>query len=216
MYRTGGNAILFGKVRKGLSMPRLVLPIAPHSPRDRRAKRIAVLPTALLAALLMSPAAHAHGGGDSLPEGNICTQTLSGHPVEMGAYQPAGGFGRYCPDLRAGGETVVTFDLLDEALKTVPISVKIVEATEADDGPVIAEKAAAVYPVGIIEVEALLKDSGEYTAILTAIDAGQAVSARFPFHTGSGVSTVLYVVLAIAAIAFGAGFYYFTGRKRLI
>jgi hypothetical protein len=166
--------------------------------------------------LLVTPA-WAHGeGGD--PETDVCEQRVGRrYVVHMGVYQPAtSGFQEFCRDLPAFGETVLVFDLVDEALKTLPIAVKIVEAGETQDGPVLTELPQKIYPLGVIETNVNLQGNGEYAAILEVAEgAEQQAVGRFRVRVApeqSGAAS--FIALAAGLLIVGGGVYYFMNRRR--
>jgi hypothetical protein len=172
--------------------------------------------------ILMSAApALAHGGGDSGNESDTdaCAQIVgSGYMVHMGAYQPeTGGYEEFCRDIPNAGETILVFDLIDGALHNLPIAVKILDFTQSNDGPTVAEFPARTYPTGVVEANVNLPAEGEYAAVMTIDDGSQQpIVTRFRLKvggkkTGSGA----FVVIGLAVLVIAGGIYYSKSKKKL-
>lgn len=172
---------------------------------------------AVVAALLlvfMPVAASAHGGL-SMDE-DICRLRLGVYAMHFSGYQPSlSGSKEFCEDIPKTGQVIVSMDMIDDALRNLPISVRIVRDTgnesqlEQDTVLFLEPK---IYPNGSVSFEHNFENSGKFVGLVTAGTDGEYVS-RFPFSVGNPRPP--YGVFALILLVIGAGyaFYKYSGRN---
>src|SRR5580765_1250796 len=117
----------------------------------------------LLVAALYSCAAVAHEGMDL--EVDPCVRWVGESAVHFNAYQPQYELkGQYCTDIPKTGETFLVVDLMDPALRTVPVGMRIVKGngSNAVEARTVADWHPSHHPTGVISGETNL-DEGLYT-----------------------------------------------------
>ncbi|MDV6340868.1 MAG: hypothetical protein EBU46_14510 [Nitrosomonadaceae bacterium] len=120
---------------------------------------------ALLSVALYSGLAAAHGKVNL--EADICMRNVSGSMVHLSTYQPQyDPEAEYCTEIPKEGETLWVLDLVDQALRDMPIVVKIVRGT----GQALSDTVTTLYSTnhsnGTIKGEFNL-DPGQYTLFVT-------------------------------------------------
>lgn len=120
---------------------------------------------AMASILLYSSFAAAHG--KVALEADECVRNISGSMVHLSTYQPQHDpEAEYCTEIPKEGETVWVLDLVDQALRDMPIGIKIVRGS----GQAISDTVASLYSTshadGIIKGEFNL-DEGQYTLFVT-------------------------------------------------
>jgi hypothetical protein len=122
----------------------------------------------LLVATLCPSVAVAHAGTDL--EEDPCVRWASESAVHFNAYQPQYELkGQYCTDIPKTGDTFLVVDLMDPALRTVPVGMRIVKGngSNAVEARTVADWRPSHHPTGVISGETNL-DEGLYTVIITA------------------------------------------------
>jgi hypothetical protein len=123
----------------------------------------------LLIAALYPSAAVSHEGVDL--EVDPCVRWVGESAVHFNAYQPQYELkAQYCTDIPKTGETFFVIDLVDPALRNVPVGLRIVKGNrrnEAEAQMVVADWRPSHHPTGIVSGEAIL-DEGLYRVIITA------------------------------------------------
>jgi len=93
---------------------------------------------------------------------------LEENMIHLSIYQPqVDETGQYCTDIPQAGNTVLVIDLVDPALRDMPIGIKVIRGSTEEDGEVIADMRPAVYQDGVISTQKLL-EQGEHVLIVTA------------------------------------------------
>jgi hypothetical protein len=168
---------------------------------------------ALLIALGSVDAA-AHGG--LTMEKDVCKLKLGPYAMHFTGYQPeSAGTKEFCEDIPEVGNTMVTLDAIDDALRTIPIGVRIIRDTGDEsnlEAVTVLHIAPVVYPAGAVPFVHRFDQGGKYVGLVTAGDKGQYVS-RFPFSVG--VSTPKYsTYLPIVGVLLGGlALYFFSGWR---
>lgn len=120
----------------------------------------------ILIAALYAGAAGAHGK-ESLEE-DSCVRRIGENMVHLSAYQPqfdAGG--QYCTEIPKGGDTYLVVDLVDPALRDMPIGMRVIKGTNENEDETVSLLRPSYHPDGVIQGETSL-DQGLYTVIITA------------------------------------------------
>jgi hypothetical protein len=122
----------------------------------------------LLVAALYPGAALAHEGADL--EVDPCVRWVGESAVHFNAYQPQYELkAQYCTDIPKTGETFLVVDLVDPALRNVPVGLRIVKGNGSNEAEAqtVADWRPSHHPTGVVSGEATL-DKGLYRVIITA------------------------------------------------
>jgi hypothetical protein len=86
--------------------------------------------------------------------------------VHFNAYQPQYELkGQYCTDIPKEGDTFLVVDLVDPALRSEPVGMRVVRGTDGAEGEIVADIRPSTHPDGVLRGEVRL-DAGLYTVIL--------------------------------------------------
>ena len=122
----------------------------------------------LLAVLSHPGGAVAHGGVSG--EDDPCLRQVGEMVVHFNAYQPQYQLkDQYCTDIPKEGETFLVVDLVDPALRSEPVGMRVVKgngSTEAED-QIVADIRPSTHPDGILRGEVRL-DEGLYTVTIAS------------------------------------------------
>jgi len=120
----------------------------------------------LLVAALYPGAAAAHEGADL--EVDPCVRWVGESAVHFNAYQPQYELkAQYCTDIPKTGETFLVVDLVDPALRNVPVGLRIVKGFDGTEAQTVANWRPSHHPAGVVSGETTL-DEGLYRVIITA------------------------------------------------
>lgn len=164
----------------------------------------ALLAAAALAPALVAGVAHAHGGLSM--DADFCKLRVGRHVMHFTGYLPEStqATREFCEDIPATGRAVIVLDYLDNALRDLPVEVRIIRAaaTESDlDAITVAHLPAQRYPSGSISLEHRFDAPGKFVGLVTVRDTQELVS-RFPFSVGASGGPWRWVGgLALAVIA---------------
>jgi hypothetical protein len=167
--------------------------------------------------LTLSQPAFCHGGVSM--ENDVCTLRLGAYVMHFTGYQPqATGSREFCEDIPETGKTIVVLDAVDEALRDIPIEVRILRDTgdESNLETITAVSLAPkVYPSGSIALEYTFDKAGKFIGLITAGARGEYVS-RFPFSVASGKSVYgkYLVFLTVPLVGFALYRYSVRARKK--
>ena len=118
----------------------------------------------LVAALYYSDIASAHGTVSG--EDDPCLRRVGERVVHFNAYQPQYELrGQYCTDIPQAGDTFLVVDLVDLALRSEPVGMRVVKGTNEAEGELVADIRPSTHPDGVLRGEVRL-DEGLYTVIL--------------------------------------------------
>lgn len=157
--------------------------------------RRGVLRTALaaVAALAWAASAGAHGG--AAIDRDPCVQKIGSRSVHFTVYQPQQNpAAEYCRDVPKATSSIVVFDLVDPALRTVPFDLRVVR--DGADGEPLVHVPARLYGSGIINAEVTFGEPGRYTAVLTP---GEGAPVVFPLRVEMGFSPLVWLLPVIGA-----------------
>lgn len=120
----------------------------------------------LLVAALYPGAANAHEGADL--EVDPCVRWVGESAVHFNAYQPQYELkAQYCTDIPKTGETFLVVDLVDPALRNVPVGLRIVKGIDEAEAQTVADWRPSHHAAGVVSGEITL-DEGLYRVIITA------------------------------------------------
>ncbi|SCY09292.1 hypothetical protein SAMN05216420_102268 [Nitrosospira sp. Nl5] len=148
----------------------------------------------VLATALYCGAAGAHG--KVAMEEDTCMRRLGDNSmVHLSAYQPQHEpNGHYCTEIPKEGETFLVVDLVDQALRDIPVGVRVVRGTSELDDETVTYLRPSYHPDGVIKGETSL-DQGVYTVFITG-EAVPPVHYQYPLR----VKMVNYTNIFRAAI----------------
>lgn len=122
----------------------------------------------LLVAALYPGAVVAHEGSEL--EVDPCVRWVGESAVHFSSYQPQHELkAQYCTDIPKTGETFLVIDLVDPALRNVPVGLQIVKGNGRNEAgtQTVADWRPSRHPAGVISGETNL-DEGLYRVIITA------------------------------------------------
>lgn len=165
--------------------------------------------------VLSSQPASSHGGVSM--ENDVCRLRLGAYIMHFTGYQPqATGSREFCEDIPETGKTVVVLDAVDDALRDIPIEVRIVRDTGDNSNLetiTVVHLQPKVYPSGSIALEYTFDKAGKFIGLVTAGAKGEYVS-RFPFSVASGKSFYEKYLLFIVVPLVGFALYRYSARVR--
>jgi hypothetical protein len=189
----------------------------------------------LLATVLLTSAAYAHGGVGM--QDNRCVLRIGPDLMFFTGYQPQSSREEFCDDIPSTGQTVVALDMQDTELRSMLTEIRIIR----DDGthtrmnglpfltdfelgsPDVLEPVTISYlppkkyPTGTLTFEHTFPETGKFIGIVTVRNEhGQTYVSQFPFAVGQplGRSLVLYGSGLAGAIAAVYGLWKYGGRKK--
>jgi hypothetical protein len=122
----------------------------------------------LLVAALYPGAVAAHEGADL--EVDPCVRWVGESAIHLSSYQPQYELrSQYCTDIPKTGKTFLVVDLVDPALRTVPVGMRIVKGSGSNEAEAqtVADWRPSHHPTGVVSGETNL-DEGLYRVIITA------------------------------------------------
>lgn len=109
--------------------------------------------------------AGAHGKVDM--EDDSCMRRIGENIIHLSTYQPqVDKAGHYCTDIPKIGSTIMVIDLVDPALREMPIGLKIIRGDRVE-GETVTDLRPAVYQDGVISMQKEL-EQGKYLIQVTA------------------------------------------------
>ena len=134
---------------------------------NRHMTRVSLMALLLVAALYPGTAA-AHEGADL--EVDPCVRWVGESAVHFSSYQPQYELkAQYCTDIPKTGETFLVVDLVDPALRNVPVGLRIVKGSGSNEteAQTVADWRPSHHPTGVVSGETTLEE-GLYRVIITA------------------------------------------------
>lgn len=158
-------------------------------------KQLATIGFAVLMTAFGASQAWAHGGGGmgGITEGDICSRERGQFIIHFSAYQHATAgaasqlaqlkelkdadlkryvdamkeeFQSFCRDIPNTGKATLTFDLISDVLRRIPVAVRVVEASERDNSETVLYIPQQVYPSGVVRAETEFPKAGKYRAVV--------------------------------------------------
>ncbi len=121
---------------------------------------------AFVLALLYTGTAGAHGKVEM--EDDSCMRRIGENMIHLSVYQPQVDVeGHYCTNIPQAGNAVLVIDLVDPALREMPVGIKVVRGSNEEDGEIIADMRPAIYDSGVINTQKML-EQGKHTLVVTA------------------------------------------------
>ncbi len=170
----------------------------------------------LLAAVFTAEGAAAHGGLSM--EKDYCKLRVGPYIMHFTGYQPGDGYRKeFCEDIPSTGATIVILDFIDDALRDLPVSVRIIRDTgsghEHDlDSVTVYHVPPKIYPKGTFAFEHLFQEPGNYVGLVAVGEGIQQAVGMFPFSVGA--PRYLRYSFPVALLAVGLGVIYGLWRWR--
>jgi hypothetical protein len=189
--------------------------MAAASPVNGGCKSVAAWRALLVASVIGATAWPAYGHGGLSMEKDMCKLRVGAYAMHFTGYQPeVSGVTEFCEDIPKTGHTVVALDAVDDALRAIPIEVRIIRDTgeERDlDAITVLRLPPKLYPTGSVSFELVFDKPGKFVGLVTAGDKGQYAS-RFPFSVaGTGALVGRYLPL-LGLLAGCVALYLYSGR----
>jgi hypothetical protein len=197
-------------------------------------RRRATWPQAWLLALLccgaLPPAVRAHGGVSI--EDDRCILKLGTYVMHFTGYQPEqSGAQEFCEDIPVTGLSVIVLDAVDDALRDMPIELRIVRDTrnlgngarvqdlgtpEAIAAATLAHLPPATHATGSLTVKYQFTEPGRYIGYVRAEPKiGGPIESVFPFAVGRGSRQWrIYVGVIVGTVLLAAGLFAAATRWR--
>jgi len=166
-----------------------------------------VLAAGLAAAVLTAGRAAAHGGLSM--DKDYCKLRIGPYLMHFTGYQPERDSTKeFCEDIPSTGATIIVLDFIDEALKDLPVDVRIIrDSGEGDlDRATIVRLAPRVYPAGTLSLDYRFEQAGNYVGLVTLGGDGRAITARFPFSVGTPSYLRRPLLIALLAVCVGGAY----------
>ena len=120
----------------------------------------------ILASFLYAGSAGAHGKVSM--EEDSCVRRVGDSMVHLSAYQPQFEVSaQYCMEIPQVGVTYLVVDLVDQALREMPVGMKIVKGDSETGNETVSLMLPRLHPDGVLRGETNL-DQGLYTVIISA------------------------------------------------
>lgn len=189
----------------------------------------------LLATVLLTSAAYAHGGVGMVD--NRCVLRIGPDLMFFTGYQPQNSRDEFCDDVPNTGQTVVALDMQDTELRDMLTEIRIIKddgrhtkmnglpfLTDAElgskevlDPATIVYVAPKKYPTGTLTFEHTFPENGKFIGIVTVRNEhGQTFVSQFPFAVGQpvGRSLVVYGFLAVVGLGAVYGLWHYGGKQK--
>ena len=168
----------------------------------------------LIAATGAAPAwGHGGGGGGGITDNDLCSREKGQYLVHFSAYQHAAAgaapqlaqlkelkdadlrryldamkdeFQSYCRDIPKTGKATLTFDLISDVLRRVPVAVRVVEASERANSGTVLYIPQQVYPSGVVRAETDFAKAGKYRAVVEVEEPGGSHAGGVAGSAGHG------------------------------
>lgn len=144
-----------------------------------------------------------------------CLRGAEGSRVHFSSYQPQHDpKAEYCSEVPEAGNTYWVIDLIDSALRRMPVGVSIIK----EGGGVVSNARInpAQYPDGVIRGESLL-DEGQYTVVVTG-EGVPPIQYEYPLQVKIGGAFSQYQsnisLMLLAALMLLATAWYFNNRSK--
>jgi hypothetical protein len=188
----------------------------------------------LLATVMLTSAAYAHGGVGMVD--NRCVLRIGKDIMFFTGYQPQNSRSEFCDDIPSPGLTVVALDMQETELRDTLTEIRIIR----DDGthtrmnglPVLSPDELASkeildpvtinylppkkYPTGTLTFQHTFPENGKFIGVVTVRNEhGQEFVSQFPFAVGEpiGKSLALYGMLGVALIAATYGLWRYGSQR---
>jgi len=181
--------------------------------------------------LLFSAAVWAHGGVSL--EDDLCVLSLGNYKMHFTGYQPEqSGAEEFCEDIPGTGTAVIVLDAIDDALRGIPLEVRILRDdrelgngakledlgdADAIAAATVAHLPSAVHPTGSSTLKYRFEAPGRFIGYIRAEPTvGGPIEAVFPFAVGSGGGRGIwrYLLAIVVAAVLAAGLFLLANKSR--
>src|SRR3974390_2823105 len=138
-----------------------------------------------VAAVLAAGEAVAHGG--LAMEKDYCKLRVGSHVMHFTGYQPGDGYRKeFCEDIPSTGATIVILDFIDDVLRDLPVSVRIIRDSASGpehdlDSTTVYHVPPKIYPMGTFSFNYQFREAGNCVGLVTVDEENRQVIGRFPF-----------------------------------
>jgi len=167
----------------------------------------------LSATLFAAGEAVAHGG--LAMEKDYCKLRVGPHVMHFTGYQPGDGYRKeFCEDIPSTGATIIILDFIDDALRDLPVSVRIMRDIGSDDleSTTVYQVPPKIYPMGTFSFNYEFQEPGNYVGLVAVGERNQKEIGRFPFSVGAPPYS--RYLLPATLLAVGSGVIYSLWRWR--
>jgi len=167
----------------------------------------------LSATLFAAGEAVAHGG--LAMEKDYCKLRVGPHVMHFTGYQPGDGYRKeFCEDIPSTGATIIILDFIDDALRDLPVSVRIMRDIGSDDleSATVYQVPPKIYPMGTFSFNYEFQEPGSYVGLVAVGERNQKEIGRFPFSVGA--PPYARYLLPATLLAVGSGVIYSLWRWR--
>ena len=131
----------------------------------KQAARVGATTAFILVMALYGDVVSAHGKVSM--EEDSCMRRAGNSMVHLSTYQPQyEPTAHYCTEIPKGGETYVVIDLVDQALRDMPVGIRLVKGTNETEDETVTIVKPSYHPEGVIWQKTHL-DQGQYTIFIT-------------------------------------------------
>ena len=172
----------------------------------------------LVVVMFTSGEATAHGG--LAMEKDYCKLRVGPHVMHFTGYQPGDGYRKeFCEDIPSTGATIVVLDFIDDVLRDLPVSIRIIRDSgsgpEHDlDSTTVYHVPPKIYPMGTFSFNYQFQEPGNYVGLVMVGDGNQQAIGRFPFSVGA--PPYLRYLFPAVLLATGLAVVYFLRRWRRV
>ena len=141
-------------------------------------------PTMVFILIIGLHAAGLAGAHWNIPlEQDNCVRGTQGSMIHLSTYQPQNEpAAHYCTEIPTEGEIFFVVDLIDQALRNMPVAIRIVRGTSETDDETVSLLRAEYHPDGVIGGRANL-NQGNYTVFITGESAPlYIISTRYTYN----------------------------------
>jgi hypothetical protein len=169
----------------------------------------------IVAGVIIAGEAAAHGG--LAMEKDYCKLRVGRYVMHFTGYQPGDGYRtEFCEDIPSTGPTIVILDFIDDALRDLPVGVRIIRDDGGGrdlDSATVYDVPPKIYPMGTFSFDYQFQQAGNYVGLVTVGDGSQQVVGRFPFAVGASFHK-RHSFLAVLLAAGLAAIYLIWRRRR--
>jgi len=131
-------------------------------------RQIAQTGTAVFALVMALYAGTAGAHGKVAMEEDSCMRRIGENMIHLSTYQPqVNEEGHYCTEIPKAGNAILVIDLVDPALREMPIGVKVMKGSKAGEGDTVTNLHPTMYQDGVISTQSPL-EQGKYLVQITA------------------------------------------------
>ena len=192
----------------------------------------------LLATVLLTSAAYAHGGVGMVD--NRCVLRIGPDIMFFTGYQPQNSRDEFCDDIPSTGQMVVALDMQEPELRDMLTEIRLIKdegnhttmnglpfLTNAElaspqvlDPVTITHVLPKKYPTGTLTFEHTFPETGKFIGIVTVKNEhGQTYVSQFPFSVGKGFgssSIGIYATMVVALVAAVYLIWHLGGKQKLV